>query len=34
MIAIAFGFLATLFLRCFTPKQSVNKDGMIWFIDQ
>jgi hypothetical protein len=28
------GLLATLILRCFNPRQSVNKDHMIWFIDQ
>jgi hypothetical protein len=34
VIAIAFGFLATAFLRCFNPPQSINKDNMTWFIDQ
>ena len=34
IFAIAFGFLATLILRCFNPRQSVNKDGMFWFVDQ
>ena len=29
-----FGLLATLILRCFNPRQSINKDNMIWFIDQ
>jgi ammonia channel protein AmtB len=29
-----FGLLATLILRCFNPRQSVNKDNMLWFIDQ
>jgi hypothetical protein len=33
-MAIAFGFLATLILRCFNPRQSVNKDNMLWFVDQ
>lgn len=28
------GLLATLILRCFNPRQSINKDNMIWFIDQ
>lgn len=28
------GLLATLILRCFNPRQSANKDNMIWFIDQ
>jgi hypothetical protein len=28
------GGLAALILRCFNPRQSVNKDNMIWFIDQ
>lgn len=32
--ALVFGFLATLILRCFNPRQSVNKDFMFWFIDQ
>lgn len=30
----AFGLLAALILRCFNPRQSVNKDNMVWFIDQ
>ena len=34
VMAFLFGLLATLILRCFNPKQSVNKDGMSWFIDQ
>lgn len=34
IFAIAFGFLATLILRCFNPRQSVNKDSMFWFVDQ
>jgi hypothetical protein len=29
-----FGLLAALILRCFNPRQSINKDNMIWFIDQ
>ena len=33
-IAFIFGLLATAILRCFTPRQSVNKDSMFWFIDQ
>ena len=33
-ISALFGLLATLILRCFNPRQSVNKDNMIWFIDQ
>lgn len=28
------GLLATSILRCFNPRQSVNKDNMFWFIDQ
>jgi hypothetical protein len=28
------GLFATLILRCFNPRQSINKDNMIWFIDQ
>lgn len=31
---IAFGFLATAILRCFNPRQSINKDQMSWFVDQ
>ena len=31
---IIFGLLAAAILRCFNPKQSVNKDWMFWFIDQ
>lgn len=34
VIAIIFGLLATLILRCFNPRQSINKDNMFWFIDQ
>lgn len=34
VLAIVFGLLATLILRCFNPRQSVNKDWMFWFIDQ
>lgn len=34
LFSIAFGFLATAILRCFNPRQSVNKDGTFWFIDQ
>lgn len=33
-LSALFGLLATLILRCFNPRQSVNKDNMLWFIDQ
>lgn len=29
-----FSLLACVILRCFNPRQSINKDNMIWFIDQ
>lgn len=34
LFGAAFGFIATGILRCFNPRQSVNKDSMFWFIDQ
>ena len=34
IISLAFGLLAALILRCFNPRQSVNKDNSLWFIDQ
>jgi len=33
-LAFAFGLLATLILRCFSPRQSTYKDNTLWFIDQ
>ena len=33
-LALIFGALATVILRCFNPPQSINKDSMAWFIDQ
>jgi len=32
--AALFGLLAAVILRCFNPRQSNNKDGTLWFIDQ
>jgi H+/Cl- antiporter ClcA len=32
--SIIFGLLAALILRCFNPRQSINKDNKLWFIDQ
>jgi hypothetical protein len=34
VFGLLFGFIATALLRCFNPRQSINKDGMLWFIDQ
>ena len=34
VMALLFGALTALFLRCFNPTQSINKDGTFWFIDQ
>ena len=33
-LAIVFGLLAAVILRCFNPPQAMNKDWMTWFIDQ
>jgi len=34
VFATLLGLLAAAILRCFNPRQSVNKDGALWFIDQ
>jgi H+/Cl- antiporter ClcA len=33
-LGLLFGLLAAVILRCFNPKQSINKDRDAWFIDQ
>lgn len=33
-MALLFGALTAVILRCFNPTQSINKDGTFWFIDQ
>ena len=33
-LAFLFGLLATLLLRCFSPRHSVYRDNNLWFIDQ
>ena len=33
-LALLFGGLTAIILRCFNPPQSINKDYMSWFIDQ
>jgi hypothetical protein len=34
VFSLLFGLFAAFILRCFNPKQSINKDGTFWFIDQ
>lgn len=34
IFAAIFGLLSALILRCFNPRQSINKDNMLWFVDQ
>ncbi len=34
VLSFIFGLLCCAILRCFNPPQSLNKDGMFWFIDQ